>query len=716
MENTDFGRTDAPLSDIKFHAVKKYFWKYFYIFGQYCDVFAELDLRNGFYQQQILSETDSELVDLVGNYKDTFYKLLEMTNEEDKERVERILSLESLRSACNEGKKETICEYRITAGGRERWVQSRIFFIEAEQQMAVSVTRNITADKKLQEAVQDKVRLLEKKALDDERYRVVVEQLEVMVIEWNRETNVRYISPELCEKIWGNYNSGRDLFEVWAEGNIVCEYDRQEFAEFKKQIRENIPYIETTIRLLNRDKKYVWYRIAVSKIYNSSHEVKRIIGTVMDVEESMRYKVHRRYFQEMDSITGIYNEDAFYMRVNRILRENTDEQYAMIRIDITRFKYINEIYGVEEGDRLLKYIGTILIEEVSGESNAYGRINGDIFAVLLKFKNEKEILDLIECMDLRVNEFGLGRKVSLSYGICIVKDKDIQANILCDWANLALKTVKENRIKKYAFYKDELRIRQLNDQKIEDEMENALREGQFHVFLQPKYNISTEKVIGAEALVRWFHPKEGIIPPDQFIPLFEKNGFIIKMDEYIWEESCKVIQGWLEKGYEPIPISVNISRIHIYNKGFEQRLIQMLEDYKIPFSLIEVELTESTFVSETEELYQKMQHLQDLGITFSMDDFGAGYSSLNMLKNAPINTIKLDREFLNETTSTPKGQTIVSHTIAMVNQLGLNVIAEGVETRGQAEFLSGAGCANAQGFFFSKPMPVKEFNRLVFQE
>ena len=215
-------------------------------------------------------------------------------------------------------------------------------------------------------------------------------------------------------------------------------------------------------------------------------------------------------------------------------------------------------------------------------------------------------------------------------------------------------------------------------------------------------------------MVRWNHPEKGIIPPNSFIPVFEKNGFIVKLDAFVWEETCKIIKKWQDAGVECVPISVNVSRMHIFDVGFDKKLKGLVEKYQIPTSLLELELTESAFLENVSRLYDVMNSLREDGFVLSMDDFGSGYSSLNMLKNVPLDVVKLDREFLNETTTTEKGKTIVESTISMVQRLKMKVVAEGVETKEHANFLLEAGCHIAQGYYYSKPISVDAFEEFAF--
>lgn len=234
--------------------------------------------------------------------------------------------------------------------------------------------------------------------------------------------------------------------------------------------------------------------------------------------------------------------------------------------------------------------------------------------------------------------------------------------------------------------------------------------------LQPKVDIATSRIIGAEALVRWHHPTDGIIQPDRFIPQFEKNGFIARLDEYMWEQACMALRQWRDKGLATCPISVNVSRVHFRGRGLYETLPAMVEKYGIPPHLLELELTETAFLENEHDIGGIMRALQRHGFRFTMDDFGSGYSSLTMLKALPINNVKIDREFLNEGVATKQGRIVIRHTIAMAQEMNLNVVAEGVESQEQAVFLLRAGCRWAQGYFYSPPVNREQFDCLAFSE
>ena len=240
-------------------------------------------------------------------------------------------------------------------------------------------------------------------------------------------------------------------------------------------------------------------------------------------------------------------------------------------------------------------------------------------------------------------------------------------------------------------------------------MQNALLNNEFVMYLQPKYSISTGRIIGAEALTRWISPEKGMISPAEFIPLFERNGFIIKLDQFIWEEACKKIRSWLDTGLKPVPISVNVSREYLHSFDIVAQITSLVKKYNIPFDMLELEITESAESAGVEDV---VKSLKNSGFTMLMDDFGSGYSSLNMLKTTQFDVLKIDRDFLSEFMESERGRKIIAHTISMSRDIGLDIIAEGVETKEQALFLSDCGCDAAQGFYYSKPLPQKEFDEV----
>ncbi|MDX5727831.1 putative bifunctional diguanylate cyclase/phosphodiesterase, partial [Clostridioides difficile] len=297
-----------------------------------------------------------------------------------------------------------------------------------------------------------------------------------------------------------------------------------------------------------------------------------------------------------------------------------------------------------------------------------------------------------------------------------ISKSDNDINTIMDRANTARKTIKGGHKNSFAFYDKEMHKKILKEKEIENSMVDALNNGEFIVYFQPKYSLSDYQIIGAEALVRWDNPQKGLIPPIEFIPVFERNGFIVNIDFYVFEEVCKKIREWMDEGQKVVPISVNLSRMHFVNSNFIEEFKLIVDKYKIPTRLIELELTETAVLDNIEGLLDTMNNLKEKGFVISMDDFGTGYSSLNLLKELPVDILKLDRAFFTEKDESNNEKIVISNVIKMAKELKMKVISEGVETISQVEFLKQIGCDMVQGYLFSKPMPVKEFEKIAFKK
>lgn len=417
--------------------------------------------------------------------------------------------------------------------------------------------------------------------------------------------------------------------------------------------------------------------------------------------------------RETDSLTRIPNYSKFYKNAENEIRKNTDKSYAIVVFDIDRFKSINDLYGMTNGDEALKHIGKVLKDTFGYEEN-YARMHSDMFTFYMSYDKKGEIIREIEKIRKRINVNDLEFDINTSYGIYLVGDINVPINLMCDRAMMAGRTIKENTMMFCSFYDEQYREEMLRTNEIERDMNKALLNHDFKMYLQPKYRLSDGSLCGAEVLCRWQHPEKGIIPPLDFIPLFEKNGFILKLDEYMWEEACKTIKNWIDEGRYPVPLSVNISRYHIKHNDLESVLTSLINRYGLSSDLLTLEITESLFLDKPEELNRVLVRLQKLGFRLEVDDFGAGFSSLNLIRNISVDTIKIDKDFLDSEIASEKGKIVVNHTIDMAKDLQLQVIAEGVETKEHVEFLRNSRCDIAQGYYFAKPMPLSEFNKLCF--
>ena len=417
------------------------------------------------------------------------------------------------------------------------------------------------------------------------------------------------------------------------------------------------------------------------------------------------------YLATYDELTGIYNKQAFYAKTKEMLLDNPDKNFDLLRINIERFKVLNDLFGESTGDKLLRYIGKFL-KEINLPLCVSGRLYADNFVVCYE-AGKGDSRRMINTLQMVADSFAINNRTILSFGLYRIDDKTLPVSVMCDRANMALWKAKGNFKNPYCEYDEKMRQQVLKEQKIINAMERAIQNKEFTLYLQPKYDIEKGTIIGAEALVRWISLENGFISPGDFIPVFENNGFVYEVDKFIWEESCRYLRKWLDEGREVHPISVNVSRIDLYTPKLVQHLVNLREKYQLPSQYLELEITESAYTEDPEQIITITRQLREAGFVILMDDFGTGYSSLNMLKDIQIDVLKLDMGFLKSSDYSAKGGNILTAILKMAESLKMQTIAEGVETKEQVEFLKSIGCKYVQGFYYSKPLPVDEFEKLI---
>ena len=417
------------------------------------------------------------------------------------------------------------------------------------------------------------------------------------------------------------------------------------------------------------------------------------------------------YLATYDELTGIYNKQAFYTKTKEMLLDNPDKNFDLLRINIERFKVLNDLFGESTGDKLLRYIGKFL-KEINLPLCVSGRLYADNFVVCYE-AGKGDSRRMINTLQMVADSFAINNRTILSFGLYRIDDKTLPVSVMCDRANMALWKAKGNFKNPYCEYDEKMRQQVLKEQKIINAMEMAIQNKEFTLYLQPKYNIEKGTIIGAEALVRWISQENGFISPGDFIQVFENNGFVYEVDKFIWEESCRYLRKWLDEGREVHPISVNVSRIDLYDPKLVKHLVDLREKYQLPSQYLELEITESAYTEDPEQIITITRQLREAGFVILMDDFGTGYSSLNMLKDIQIDVLKLDMGFLKSSDYSAKGGNILTAILKMAESLKMQTIAEGVETKEQVEFLKSIGCKYVQGFYYSKPLPVGEFEKLI---
>ncbi len=406
---------------------------------------------------------------------------------------------------------------------------------------------------------------------------------------------------------------------------------------------------------------------------------------------------------ERDELTGLLTRKAFLRKVSHVINDNREKSYCIIAFDFDNFKSSNSLYGVEKCNEFLAYTAHEMMKaQPEGISGRYG---GDQY--ILFFDYEKNVnIERLNTLTKKILDAAPIPHQIVKMGVYSPIDTDAPLVINCDRAFLAISEIKGKYGKNLAFFEDHLQNHLLNEQRIIETMERGLEENQFQVFYQPKHETVTGHIAGAEALVRWNHPEYGFMAPNQFIPLFERNGFITKLDFFVLEQVCKDIKRWQQDGLPLIPISVNVSRFDFLDEGCIQKQLDLIEDYGINHTLLHMEVTESLYSENTDLIISQVKKTQDLGFMIEMDDFGAGYSSLGLLSTFPLNIIKLDISFVRNIKT---NEIVIENIIKMAHRMGLLTIAEGVETLEEYKILKSLGCDFIQGFYFSKPLPVREF-------
>ncbi len=432
-------------------------------------------------------------------------------------------------------------------------------------------------------------------------------------------------------------------------------------------------------------------------------------GLITDVHVSIRPFSQKQIFdyQVLSYFTSDKNPAIFSAKCKEMLNSTEHGKLAFIQFDVERFKLINDTYGVEFGDEILRFFTDSL--NIICSDTPHCRLTADVFMVLMKFEERQEIFDFIHMLESKLM-FYKGIEYRLIFGVCITDSKETSTRRYGDNASMARQSIKGNALENIAFFENDMIGKLHKKHTIEEDMYKAIANDEFVMYLQPKYSISGNNIIGAEALARWIHPHKGMISPADFIPIFEENGFIIKLDKIIWEKACAKIREWIDKGITPIPISVNVSREYLASTDVVSFFADLIRKYDIPSDLVEIEITESI---DNENIRDVVKRFKDMGFTMLMDDFGSGYSSLNVLKSTQFDVLKIDRGFFSEFMESDRGRKIISHTISMSQDIGLDIVAEGVETSEQATFLSKCGCDAAQGFLYSRPVPVEEFEKMI---
>ncbi len=433
-----------------------------------------------------------------------------------------------------------------------------------------------------------------------------------------------------------------------------------------------------------------------------------------DITDQENMKQEAAYYASHDKLTGLWNRDYFFEMVNKEMDENPDIPFLMIASDIGQFKLYNEILGIVAGNELLLGIAANY-RKVRKEHWVFSRISADRFALFIPKADYNEARFLSYCDDvleqanysLRIHNY-LG-----VYDTCMSEYR-LDPEAMYNRAFLALESIKGSMVDNVAYFDERIRTRRMAERLTIDELEHALQADEFVIYIQPQIHSKTGAVVGGETLVRWMSPKRGLVMPSEFVPLFEKNGMITKMDYHVWKLACRQLAKWSQEGHEDRSLSINISAKNFYLTDLYERITGLVEEYGIAPHRLKLEITETAFVLDIKKQMELVKRLQDYGFLVEMDDFGSGYSSLNSLKDICVDILKLDMKFFEKSENVERSKAIIAHMISLAKDLSTLVIAEGVEEEEQLQYLQSVDCDIVQGYYYSKPMSVEEYE--VFME
>ena len=461
------------------------------------------------------------------------------------------------------------------------------------------------------------------------------------------------------------------------------------------------------------DRKH-FLEITFSKLYDDEQNYTGSYFTLYDKTEDTRKLEKEHYKASHDALTGLYSKDYFYECILNMQKEYPEKQYLIVTLDIRDFKLINDIFGYDRGNELLILLANKLKESLPVEDSICARLVSDHFAFCIPEELFDEEMLKSEIQDMKKIMNNTEFTIYIHAGIYPIQAGDTDVSLMCDRANMALRTIKNDYNMVCAYYDDGMMNQVIKSKHMISEFDTAIEEKQFVMYLQPQVD-TDGNVLGAEALVRWKHPEKGMISPGEFIPIFEECGLIQQLDLYIWEEAAKKLQEWKKQGNEKYYISVNISARDFYYLDIYESFTGLVEKYDIAPQNLKLEITETAIMQEVDKQLSLLSRLQSYGFHVEIDDFGSGYSSLNMLKNIQADVLKIDMGFLQEVQNQNRTRIILGMVVSLAKQLKMLVITEGVETKEQVEYLTGVGCDMFQGYYFARPVPVEEFEQRYYK-
>lgn len=530
----------------------------------------------------------------------------------------------------------------------------------------------------------------------------------------NTETFELLFMNEKIQKLMNGPGQKNHCYDFFRGNSSQCED-----CPMKKMIRDGI---DRSVSEIYNEKLNIWMETSASMMRWTDGSLACLITCTDITAERNEHKAHVDQLEQLiyvDTLTGKRTYQKFQLDAQKIIDSNPDTMWSLVKVDIANFKLINQIYGFEKGNQVLCCVAAAIEQTTRNENEIFARVNNDEFIALFAIKEVAEVNNLNRIFLYNFQQM-VGSdflfQCKFPHGRYIITPDDAKKMTVYDMfekVNIAHKTAKLNKALDFVFYDEEMTNEALRVKEIENLMEEALKEEQFVVYLQPKYYLKDDSIGGAEALTRWNFKNGTPIPPSSFISIFEQNGFITKLDLYVFEKACQTIKEWITHGIEPVTISVNFSRLHLSNPNFVKSLCKIVDSKGIDRRYLEIEITETVIFDNLDTLEELLDEIHKNGFSMSMDDFGSGYSSLGMLKDFAVDTIKMDRSFFANQRDTERSKIVVNSIIQMAMSLGIRIVAEGVEEQEHIDFLRELKCDMVQGFFYAKPMPIDNFTKLL---
>lgn len=552
----------------------------------------------------------------------------------------------------------------------------------------------------------DNVRLLEPGEAPAKRKILVVEDNEL-----NREILSSFLEEKFDVILAENGEEGiKILGEHYRELSVVLldicmpVCDGFEFLRRrnKDKLLSTIPVIVMT-GSNSKDAEIQCLDLGTVDFIPKPYNFKIVMGRINSVIK-LRESVLTLTAVEHDELTGIYTRQAFFYHAKTLLKAKAEERFHLIVADIRDFKLINSSYGDKIGDEVLCYLAKTYTKMF--RDGLVSRYGSDQF-VCMTYGDWDLSLETMKKLTEEIAENAPIPNLMIKYGVYEDVDTSLPISVICDRGFMAIRSIRDNYEHSIAYYTEEMNQKQMQDRALENRFESAISNKEFVAYFQPKYDVKTEKIVGAESLVRWINSDGSMVMPGDFIPLYERDGLIVRLDEYIFRHVCEFQRELMEKGQELLPISVNLSRASIHHIGVVDRYVEIVKETGIPFSCVSIELTETATLNNV-KIRDFTERLVNAGFALHMDDFGSGYSSLITLSELPFNTLKIDKSLV-DCIGQQKGRMVVQQVIILAHGLGMNVIAEGVETAEQVELLREMECDDIQGFYYSRPLPREEF-------